>query len=438
MATKKKNKKPAKPIAFGKNTIRVRMYRVGFGDCFLLSLPVADADANADTHRHVLIDCGVHFKGDLKMMDRAVDHIAETTKRKLAIVIATHSHQDHISGFSNKFSSFEIGEVWMPWCEDVRDKQALKLQKKHIALTERLRQHFEAEARRAPVNKTRAAAMAAVANLVQNKTALTLLRAGFNVNAQVRYLNASDFLKNAGGITGLSANILGPPRDEKFLAKMNPPAGQSYLRMDGSQSNRLDAVQPFPARWRLKPSDPAFSDKRLSHLRLSDEETAKLQKELGSPSLNSLAFALDQAKNNTSLVTLFSFRGQQLLFPGDAQWGNWKFWLDKDDAEGILSGVTFFKIAHHGSHNATPRDALEKMSKGKFAAMVSTQNVPWDSIPRMPLMDRLGEMTMNRVVRSDSLKLAGTSGAPKGPELPEMPKGFAQGEFWYDYLVKLK
>lgn len=438
MATKKKNKKPSKPIAFGKNTIRVRMYRVGFGDCFLLSLPVAGADANGDTHRHVLIDCGVHFKGDLKMMDRAVDHIAETTKRKLAIVIATHSHQDHISGFSNKFSSFEIGEVWMPWCEDVRDKQALKLQKKHIALTERLRQHFDAEARRMPVSKTRAAAMAAVANLVQNKTALTLLRAGFNVNAQVRYLNASDFLRNAGGITGLSVNILGPPRDEKFLRKMDPPAGQSYLRMDGSQSNRLDAVQPFAARWRLKPSDPAFKNKRLSHLKLSDEEIKTLQKEFAAPSMNALAFALDQAKNNTSLVTLFSFRGQQLLFPGDAQWGNWKFWLDKEDAEAILSGVTFFKIAHHGSHNATPRDALEKMSKGKFAAMVSTQTVPWDSIPRMPLMDRLGELTMNRVVRSDSLKLAGTNGAPKGPELAEMPKGFAQGEFWYDYLVKLK
>ena len=438
MATKKKNKTPPKPIAFGNNTIRVRMYRVGFGDCFLLSLPVAEVDADGDTHRHVLIDCGVHFGGDLKMMDRAVDHIAETTRRKLAIVIATHSHQDHISGFSNKFSSFKIGEVWLPWCEDVRDKQALKLQKKHIALTEKLRQHFEVEARRTPVTKTRAAAMAAVANLVQNKTALTLLRGGFNVNAQVRYLSASDFLKNAGGITGLSANILGPPRDEKFLAKMDPPAGQSYLRMGGSQSERLDAVQPFADRWRLKSSDRRLKDKRLAHLKLSDDDVKTFQKQLASPSLNSLAFALDQAKNNTSLVTLFSFRGQQLLFPGDAQWGNWKFWLDKDDADAILSGVTFFKVAHHGSHNATPRDALEKMSKGKFAAMVSTQNVPWDSIPRMPLMDRLGEMTKNRVVRSDSLKLAGVTGAPKGPVLEEMPKGFAQGDFWYDYLVKLK
>jgi hypothetical protein len=187
----------------------------------------------------------------------------------------------------------------------------------------------------------------------------------------------------------------------------------------------------------LKPTDSRLSDPKISHLKLSDEDTRIFQKELASPSLNSLAFALDQAKNNTSLVTLFSFRGQQLLFPGDAQWGNWKFWLDKDDAEAILSGVTFFKIGHHGSHNSTPRDALERMSKGKFAAMVSTQSVPWESIPRTPLMDRLGEMTNQRVVRSDSLPLAGMN-APKGPVLTELPKGFVQGDFWYDYLVKLK
>jgi hypothetical protein len=172
-------------------------------------------------------------------------------------------------------------------------------------------------------------------------------------------------------------------------------------------------------------------------LRFSASATEGLQEELATPSLNALAFALDQYKNNTSLVSLFSFRGQQMLFPGDAQWGNWKFWLDQDDAETILQGVTFFKVAHHGSHNATPTDALEKMSKGKFAAMVSTQNVPWDSIPRIPLMDRLGEMTKDRVIRSDSLALIDAPKAPKGPVLGELPKGFAQGDFWYDYLIKL-
>ena len=53
-------------------------------------------------------------------------------------------------------------------------------------------------------------------------------------------------------------------------------------------------------------------------------------------------------------------------------------------------------------------------------------------------MDRLGEITKNRVVRSDSLPLSGMNTAPKGPVLNEMPKGFVQGDFWYDYLVKLK
>ena len=430
MVAKKKKKKPGKPPKFGPKTIRVRMYRIGFGDCFLVSLPVADP-AGGDTHKHILIDCGVHAKGDLHMIDRAVDHIATTTGKKLAIVIATHSHQDHISGFSNKFTSFEIREVWMPWCEDPKDKQAAKLTKKHAALAETLERHFAAEARTARVDKTRAAAMAAVANLVRNRTALGLLRSGFNQGARVRYLGAGDALKNPARVKGLSVRLLGPPRDEKFLSKMDPPTGHSYLRKSGT-SERLHAVEPFTDRWQVD-----FKDPSIAHLRFSANATESLQKELATPSLNALAFALDQYKNNTSLVSLLSFRGQQMLFPGDAQWGNWKFWLDQDDAETILQGVTFFKVAHHGSHNATPTDVLEKMRKGKFAAMVSTQSVPWDAIPRIPLMDRLAEITKDRVIRSDSLALIDAPKAPKGPVLRELPKGFVQGDFWYDYLIKL-
>ena len=37
------------------NTIRIRMYRVGFGDCFLVSLPLMGNDG----FRHILVhDCG--------------------------------------------------------------------------------------------------------------------------------------------------------------------------------------------------------------------------------------------------------------------------------------------------------------------------------------------------------------------------------------------
>jgi hypothetical protein len=77
------------------------------------------------------------------------------------------------------------------------------------------------------------------------------------------------------------------------------------------------------------------------------------------------------------------------------------------------------------------------MKTGNFAAMVSTQSEPWDSIPRLPLMTRLGEQTKNRVVRSDSLALSDRPKAPKGPVLKTLPKGFEKGDFWYDCLIKL-
>ena len=425
MATTKK----ASVDTLDNKTIRVRMYRVGFGDCFLISLP----STSGEGHKHILVDCGVHTKGNLDMIDQAVDHIGSTTDNKLAIVIATHSHQDHISGFSDKFTGFEIDEVWLPWCEDPKDKQAAKLQKKHAALAENLSHHFAAQLRATKrTTKSRAAATAAVANLVQNKKALTLLRTGFGVNAKVRYLEAGDSLDAPAGIKGLSVNVLGPPRDQEFLAKMDPPEGQRYLRLDGSRTEAINVLQPFPQKWQMDVKAP-----ELAGIRLSDVEQKLFKNELSDASLDGLAFALDKAKNNTSLVTLIAFRGQHLLFPGDAQYGNWKAWLDKDDAEAILASVSFLKVAHHGSHNATPKDALERMSTGKFAAMVSTQNVPWDSIPRMPLMTRLEEQTKNRVVRSDSLPLKERPKAPKGPVIEKLPTGFRQGDFWYDYLIKL-
>ena len=106
-------------------------------------------------------------------------------------------------------------------------------------------------------------------------------------------------------------------------------------------------------------------------------ENVKKSKRSSFP-LDALAFALDQARNNESLITLFIFREKYLLFTGVAQYGNWRWWLENEESDNILSKIDFFKIAHHGSHNATPKSALEKMSDGKFAAMVSTQSKPWE------------------------------------------------------------
>src|SRR5215213_4723864 len=149
MVTGKKLKRRTPSAKVNKDTeqstqrkkIRIRMYCVGFGDCFLLSLPAENGES-ADRYRHILIDCGVHTGGDIVgNMEKVVDNIAEITERQLDIIVATHAHKDHISGFEKfkeLFARFELREVWLPWTWDENNRKARKLQEKHAALTDRL------------------------------------------------------------------------------------------------------------------------------------------------------------------------------------------------------------------------------------------------------------------------------------------------------------
>jgi beta-lactamase superfamily II metal-dependent hydrolase len=412
--------------------IRIRMYRVGFGDCFLLSLP-EDTGQSAGRYNHILIDCGVHAQGDIGTMENVVNNIAEVTDGSLDIIVASHAHRDHISGFgkfADAFAKFKIREVWLPWTWDENNEDASKLQKKHAALLDNLYQHFQALGASADPD-----ALNTTANLRGNQLAIELLKSGFgNEKVKVRYLKAGDTLKSGDiSIPSLLVRILGPPTSEDFLSQMDPPSGQGYLRAGPNGiAEPVNRIQPFEIdRWE---ADDSMS------LRLQTKEEEKLR-EMSSSSINDVAFALDQARNNESLVTLFTFRNKYLLFPGDAQYGNWRGWLeDEKSSSDILSKINFFKIAHHGSHNATPRAALEKMSEGEFAAMVSTQSIPWKSIPRIPLMSRLHEKTKKRIIRSDWLSV---DGAPEPlpdtvPVQPsKLPEGFKKGDLWFDYIIKI-
>src|ERR1041385_1761193 len=105
------------------NSLRVRMYRVGFGDFFLIIVPTASGD------QHILIDCGV-FKGtsgtgDLGSIVDAVEDLFQTTGGHLALVIMTHRHADHIAGFSKapRFKDFTASMVWMPYWEQFNDQK---------------------------------------------------------------------------------------------------------------------------------------------------------------------------------------------------------------------------------------------------------------------------------------------------------------------------
>src|SRR5262245_23199820 len=105
-ASKSAKKKPSKKAAAkarakrtsspGKERIRVRMYRQGLGDCFLLTIPGKNGKPF-----HVVIDCGVILgtKDAGKKMNEVVEHIINTTGGHIHLLAATHEHWDHISGF---------------------------------------------------------------------------------------------------------------------------------------------------------------------------------------------------------------------------------------------------------------------------------------------------------------------------------------------------
>ena len=116
------------------HSVKVKMYRHGFGDCFLLSFC---RDKTSDFT--MLIDCGIKFNtsSDDVPIEDIIEDIKTTLKQTddgepyLDVLVATHEHWDHISYFhptrgKNKdyFAAFEIGETWLTWTENPDDKEA--------------------------------------------------------------------------------------------------------------------------------------------------------------------------------------------------------------------------------------------------------------------------------------------------------------------------
>ena len=210
-----------------KANIRVRMYRVGMGDCFLVTIP-----ATGKNRRHILIDCGVHAQSHFKGLKASVEAIEIETQGKFAVVVATHAHADHISGFGSEpfFGRPTVGEVWMPWLEDLSNPAAKKLHAKAAALTTMIDAYSMRAAAdgAAPdpliewvtLNALGAKGRSSTGN---NAKALERLRGGFGDAKRTKYLKAGDVLSDAGGIAGLTVRVLAPSDDTAFLSKMQPP-----------------------------------------------------------------------------------------------------------------------------------------------------------------------------------------------------------------------
>jgi hypothetical protein len=151
------------------------------------------------------------------------------------------------------------------------------------------------------------------------------------------------------------------------------------------------------------------------------------------------ALQLDNKTNNTSFAFALEIgppgEGKVLLFPGDAQVGNWLSWFgpvkvqgEKEPvgkalewkagnttitAEDLMRRTVLYKVGHHGSHNATLRTrdkqpcGLQFMTSKELVALipidefVARKKAGYGDMPLPEIVSDLLRMTDGRVTRND-------------------------------------
>lgn len=496
--TKKAAKKPAKKAAkkaaskagAGKKGLRVRMYRVGFGDFFLITVPTKAGP------KHILIDCGVHA-GDIKSMKACVQDLVKETGRKLALVIATHFHADHLSGFASQFDEFKQFEVDMVWISNRLDpnrKDAAKFKAQIAQVSNQLQ--LRLGARKDPGAEQ---AMAKLRNATgvefgvegkkkkegSNDKALRLLTKEFKGKPPVKYYQGGQkplFPKSLQG--EITAELLGPaPLDSgKEFASSDNKNAQYIMRAADNGLPPTETLMPFEKDWPATATDydawtfKEYRTKEDRDARVPGTETwkrmEKVLQDAQPDTLLAMVDAVDGTLNNQSLVILFTYKGKKLLFVGDAQWGNWSYWLYgkkstgdldelpklKDKASEILGSIDFYKVGHHGSSNANPIPAMAALNptcvsmcstesndaystKRPYGTISKDPDKKGTEVPRILLMEEMEKITGSRLVRSDWIELndpAASLDVKASPEakgqLKKLPPNFEKGDLYVDYV----
>ena len=485
-------------------SVTARMYRGLLGDCFLLTHRYGDEVFTA------LIDCGVlqcigaskpRTKEGATQMKAVVADLADHLMRDdgagrrvptLDLVVATHEHYDHLSGFLQQFEvfkTFAIRSVWLAWTENLQDEDAKAIwangrkalsalkqaaETKDFALTpddldrqqaiEALLQfygeidtvadeRFAADKGEPPPPRVPPRSCYDVIQWLKTKPDDDLAKdAGVPPEERVRYLEPGQVV--AFGVRKrLTAKVLGPPRTGNRLRQLNPSAKDakevyfahsdevealvSTLRFQGKRlaaAGRQEAAAagwaeprwtdyPFSSRFHRpgESSGPIVDLYRSNPARGIDGEW------LGSA--EALALKIDGDVNNTSLALAIELPESRhvMLFPADAQVGNWLSWHDqpyprshdakpedpKETAQDLLGRVILYKVGHHGSHNATAKAlGLEMMTSPHLVAMIpvveavageqtSKSNPDGWAMPYAELNTRLRQRTRERILRGD-------------------------------------
>ncbi len=444
------------------DSIVIRMYNTGsIGDCFLLLF-----QKQGVTSFTMLIDCGGYKtkkESIVQCVEDIKNHIIDDA---IDLVVVTHEHEDHVSGFNQAkelFDTITFKQVWMSWAENETDPIARKLfeekGKKVKALQNmitkslaQIKQNAGSHVRQNGLKRSLKMrkqnfenALAALA--FEDTMALGSLGVRLKINDAMKYVKGKSKVKlkskmykkpgqvidDVKGAEGIKFFILGPPYDSDlkgikndedesemyaiaarlgmnissfyFNALLNTLTGDETIRSPFSNKHKLDAKEE-------KEFNDSFYNNSKNKWRQIEYDWLDAAGEF--------AIALTSYVNNTSLAMAITIGDKVLLFPADAQSGNWMSWHDEKvaaalkknggkDANDLLGDTVFYKVGHHGSHNGTASvSGLEKMQQEKIVAFmplvqdkVPTQWGGAENFPAKPLYKELIQKTKGALIRTD-------------------------------------
>lgn len=373
--------------------LSVSMFNVGFGDCFLVEIPVGRKPLR------ILFDCGRHSggtKGNQELANRVIAAARDPDgTARIDVIVGTHRHKDHVSGFAaDGWEQVQVREVWMPWSEDPEDPNARGVVRRQLAAAAMaLKAWGPTTALGAAEVKT--ASLMGLA--LTNEAAMDTLYHGFAGDPVRRYLPDRDRPQEPLtliGFPGIRFHVMGPTRDESTLGTMEPPRAETFRRLAAAPAEAADEgpLVPFPSAWHSA-TNPAGDT-------LTPEEEASIAGLSDSANLTALSAAIDNAINNTSLVIMIEVGEAFLLFCADAQWGNWKSILAQPHWREMLARTTFLKVGHHASHNASPVTLISALLPDGIPAMISVDPDAHSNVPYGKLLDAFTSRKFE-VARSD-------------------------------------
>jgi hypothetical protein len=396
--------------------VNIRMYRTGLGDCHLLTFELEIGE-----RRHILIDCG-YFPGSRfsdVTMSEIVSDIVNFTNNRLDAVVVTHEHQDHLQGFmdeAEKFERMEKGELWMAWTE--QPGQKIVLEKRAVAALEAAATGL-AFTGSDDEEKQMAAAIRGMLEFSRGtEQAFETVKSWFSEHSR-KYWNPGDSFQ-PDWLPGVRLYVLGPPKDLALLHKTTGSKDVEMYQFTAENFGFAAAALQESDPGTLSAFDAKYVRERLPKP-LADDYEAESWRRVDNDwllSASRLALQLDNYTNNTSLVLAFELisSGRVLLFVGDALIGNWLSWqplkfkneagADTTPAD-LLSRTIFYKVGHHGSHNATlVEGGLLAMANGNLHAAIPT-NERWAQkskgwiMPNQQLYEELRRRCADRILRAD-------------------------------------